>query len=381
MLSHMARVPSISVTVRRRTAASSEDSSPEESTSNSDSDMAQCNEPWRSRFINRLFVCCGCGDGHDMFSGPRRPSFIRRVSRRLCELGFRRFCRPVLRRLRRPSFNDINRLCDRRSGCHGPVLCSPKRPSVIELCEFGFCRRPVLCELRRPSFNDANRLWYCCGGCDGPVRGNPGGPAPSASKLCEFGFVAWHQLHPSLRVRILSWPCTLQPQEAHQHASEIGTTSADDRTGAKPVGEARPPEIAKYTATTKSELAEMDEARPPGIAKYTATTKSELAEMDEARPPGIAKYGVATEPELAEFADGARPPGIAKHFSGPRMPSLTRRLNEVGFCGRGSTSVGGWGTPARASIASPSTHFSQNGQFEQDDIPSWLKPPPRRMTT
>ena len=31
-------------------------------------------EPWRPRFINRLCVCCGCGDGRDMFSGPGRPA-------------------------------------------------------------------------------------------------------------------------------------------------------------------------------------------------------------------------------------------------------------------------------------------------------------------
>ena len=49
-------------------------------------------------------------------------------------------------------------------------------------------------------------------------------------------------------------------------------------------------------------------ARPPGIAKQSATTESGIAgSSDEARPPGIEKHSAVTERELAEGSDGVGP--------------------------------------------------------------------------
>ena len=122
--------------------------------------------------IARLCNCCG-GCRGPVRCRPSRSNFIYK----LCELGF---CRPVLHELRRPSFSDINRLCGCPCGCHGPVLCSPRRPSVVELC-----RGPAHCELRRPSFTDVNRLCYRCGVCRGLVA-VPGGRASSISASSDF---------------------------------------------------------------------------------------------------------------------------------------------------------------------------------------------------
>ena len=94
-------------------------------------------------------------------------------------------------------------------------------------------------------------------------------------------------------------------------------TAAHDAHGG-PTGEARPPGVAEYRATTESELAEssgeflveVGEARPPRVEKYRATTEFELA-VDGALPPGIAKCSATAVAK--SVGDGeARPPGNAK---------------------------------------------------------------------
>ena len=69
------------------------------------------------------------------------------------------------------------------------------------------------------------------------------------------------------------------------------------------VGDARPPEIAKFDATaavtTVVKPVDVGEARPPGTAKHSATKSA-----DEARPLGIANYSATTA--VAKSADEAR---------------------------------------------------------------------------
>ena len=111
-------------------------------------------------------------------------------------------------------------------------------------------------------------------------------------------------------------------EAGHSRSRETGTTSADETTGANPVGEARPPVLAKCRATTTSASAQsVGVPRPPEIAKHTATTKSELAVMDDARPLGIAKYGASLSAAVAKPVGETRPPGFATH-------SATRELAE-----------------------------------------------------
>ena len=102
-------------------------------------------------------------------------------------------------------------------------------------------------------------------------------------------------------------------------------------------GEARPPEIAKYSATaadaTAAKSAGDGEARPPGIAKFLVTAKSELAELfgelhDSAGPSWPRENGTtstAATAEVGKTVDEDRPAKIAKcqcHRRG-RNPSRT----------------------------------------------------------
>ena len=57
-----------------------------------------------------------------------------------------------------------------------------------------------------------------------------------------------------------------------------GRSSAVDTAVARPADKARPPGIAKKSATTESDIAVFsDEARPPGIEKQSVTTDSDIA--------------------------------------------------------------------------------------------------------
>ena len=86
-------------------------------------------------------------------------------------------------------------------------------------------------------------------------------------------------------------------------------------------GEARPPGNAKYSATAKSVLseppAELHEEAGPSWSRASGTSSADVSAVakpvDEARPPEITKY---TATEIAKaVADGeAQPPGIAKVY-------------------------------------------------------------------
>ena len=96
-------------------------------------------------------------------------------------------------------------------------------------------------------------------------------------------------------------------ETGHSRSREIGTTSAPL------IWQARSLLVfvdllslhAKHT--TKSELAVMDDARPPGIAKYGATSESELAES--AGEAGSFCPG-ATSTTSAGDIRVAKPPGL-----------------------------------------------------------------------
>ena len=79
-------------------------------------------------------------------------------------------------------------------------------------------------------------------------------------------------------------------------SSATTVVTAVDTTVARTVSEARPTGNAKHGATTGA-----GEARPPEIAKYTTVAKS--IGDGVARPPGSAKCSVMTEAELAESSD------------------------------------------------------------------------------
>ena len=66
------------------------------------------------------------------------------------------------------------------------------------------------------------------------------------------------------------------------------------------VGEARPPRVEKYRATTEFELA-VDEALPPGIAKCSATAVAKSVGDGEARPPGNAKCSATAKSVVSEL--------------------------------------------------------------------------------
>ena len=64
----------------------------------------------------------------------------------------------------------------------------------------------------------------------------------------------------------------------------------------KSVGEARPPEIAKYSATTAASVVaptvvkSVGEARPPEIAKYSATTAASVVAPTVVKSVGEARF-------------------------------------------------------------------------------------------
>ena len=90
-------------------------------------------------------------------------------------------------------------------------------------------------------------------------------------------------------------------EEGSSWSRTSGTTSADVTRVAKPVGEARPPGIVKYSASTESEFAKSsDEAGSSRIKAHGANSAAATAvvkSVDEARPPGFTKYHITRESE------------------------------------------------------------------------------------
>ena len=111
----------------------------------------------------------------------KRPSSTRLFNKRLCEFGF---CHgAALHETRKPNFT--NRLFDCCRGGTGRTLRSGLRGTIFTRwsCKFGFCRGAVLCNPMRPNFTT--------------IKG-----------LCDL---LWR----------LSWPCSLQSQEAELHQQTL----------------------------------------------------------------------------------------------------------------------------------------------------------------
>ena len=95
----------------------------------------------------------------------------------------------------------------------------------------------------------------------------------------------------SIGVAGTSWPRA-------NHVDSAAVTAA-----VKSGGKARHPGIAKQCATTKPELAESSGGAGPSWPKASgmnsAAAAAAVKSSGEARPPGIAKYGATKESELA----------------------------------------------------------------------------------
>ena len=116
--------------------------------------------------------------------------------------------------------------------------------------------------------------------------------------------------------------------------SELKESAGDFHEVANSCLDARPPGIAKQSATTEFDIAvsfggavpslsrakgrsnavdtavarPADKARTPGIAKKSATTEFDIAvSSDEARLPGIEKWSATTDSDIAAFFGGAVP--------------------------------------------------------------------------
>ena len=86
----------------------------------------------------------------------------------------------------------------------------------------------------------------------------------------------------------------------------MGTTSAAATTATKSVGEVRPPKIAKYMVTAKSELAESSGGTGPSWSRAHGATSADVTAAvkpaGKERPLGEATYRAATKFEIAEHA-------------------------------------------------------------------------------
>ena len=86
------------------------------------------------------------------------------------------------------------------------------------------------------------------------------------------------------------------------------TTSADVTADAMPAGKARPPGIAKHSATTKPELALFYGEAGLSLSRASGTTSADVSavakDAGEARPPGIKMRSASTESEVAESTGG-----------------------------------------------------------------------------
>ena len=169
------------------------------------------------------------------------------------------------------------------------------------------------------------------------------------------------------------------PKDSATTANPVVVSSVAESVGD---GKVRPPEFAKHNTTTESKVAERSggagptwprakstpsagvtaaartagEARPPGIAKQSASLDSDIAgSSDEARPPGIEKQGATTDSDIAVSSDEA----------GPSRPKANGRNSR-----RYSSCKVGWGKLGLLESKSGVARQSLNSQRVG---PSWPK--------
>ena len=86
--------------------------------------------------------------------------------------------------------------------------------------------------------------------------------------------------------------------------------SAAATAAVKSAGKARPPRLAKQSATTEPELAESSDEAGPFWSKAnvnSAAATVAVKSAGEAQPSSIAKQSATTEPELVQSCGGAGP--------------------------------------------------------------------------
>ena len=94
-------------------------------------------------------------------------------------------------------------------------------------------------------------------------------------------------------------------------------------TVARSIGEARPPELAKHSATT-----DVGETRP--LERAAAITAAKSVGDGEAGPPEIAEYMVtATRTTVAKPIDETRPPERAKDSAAPAATTAAKSAGDA----------------------------------------------------
>ena len=132
-----------------------------------------------------------------------------------------------------------------------------------------------------------------------------------------------------------------QPPGIAKHSASIepdlAVSSGEDGSSGpeKSNGVARPPEIARHSAiaavTTVASSVGVCEFRPPENAKYRATTAATVAvspDFGKVRTPEIAKHSTCADLELAESSGGAGPCWSRAH--GTTSAEVTAVVKYVG---------------------------------------------------